>query len=292
MSDERAAPGRSPSLTDAQAVITALRAQLQSGALDPTYLEDGLAEVAALLHALIEQNHTRARVTNDDAASAFVRVAAHELKTPMTSILGYADMLMKRSGGALTPQQQELLTIIVRNVRRMAALLSDLTDLNRIETGRVGIELEAVDIADIIEQTRLATARQIEERRHSLVVNVPPNIPRVMADPKRLLQVMVNLVSNAYRYTPNGGIITLACQRRDDRVWIAVRDTGIGMTPEEQARLGSPFWRADHPQVTGESGAGLGYAIARSLVELMGGEIALHSRPGEGSLFAITLPVA
>ncbi|GAB4435098.1 MAG: hypothetical protein Kow00120_01760 [Anaerolineae bacterium] len=227
-----------------------------------------------------------------NATDEFVSVASHELKTPMTSILGYTDMLRKGIAGPVTEQQLSLLDVVARNVQRMEVLVSDLTDVSRIETGRIFVELKDVDINDVITQVREATIRQIEERRHTLVVNVPPDIPRIKADPRRLVQVLVNLVSNAYKYTPDGGNITIACQRREGAVWIAVHDTGVGMTEAELAQLGRKFWRADNPHVTNEKGTGLGFAITKSLIELMGGALTVQSRPGEGSTFAFTLPVA
>ena len=227
-----------------------------------------------------------------NATDEFVSVASHEIKTPMTSILGYADMLTRGMAGPITQQQAALLEVIVRNVRRMEALVSDLTDVSRIQTGRISISFTDVSIPDIIEQTREATIRQIEERRHSLVIDAPPDLPSVKADPKRLLQVMVNLVSNAYKYTPPGGVITIACQARGDRATISVRDTGVGMTKEELANLGRKFWRAENPLISSEKGTGLGFAITRSLIELMNGELTVSSAPGKGSTFTFTLPVA
>jgi signal transduction histidine kinase len=201
-------------------------------------------------------------------------------------------MLTRGMAGPITQQQAALLEVIVRNVRRMEALVSDLTDVSRIQTGRISINLTDVSIPDIIEQTREATIRQIEERRHSLVIDAPPDLPPVKADPKRLLQVMVNLVSNAYKYTPPGGVITITCQARGDQAAISVRDTGVGMTKEELANLGRKFWRAENPLISSEKGTGLGFAITKSLIELMNGELTVSSAPGKGSTFMFTLPVA
>ncbi|MCZ7543487.1 MAG: HAMP domain-containing histidine kinase [Anaerolineae bacterium] len=118
-----------------------------------------------------------------NATDEFVSVASHELKTPMTSILGYTDMLRKGIAGPVTEQQLGLLDVVARNVQRMEVLVSDLTDVSRIETGRIFIELKDVDINDVITQVREATIRQIEERRHTLVVNVPPTSPRSRPTP-------------------------------------------------------------------------------------------------------------
>ncbi len=228
----------------------------------------------------------------NDAKSEFVSVVSHELKIPMTSILGYADMLLKGIVGPINEQQTQFLEVIRNNVQRMQVLVSDLSDISRIESGRLYIEIEDVDVPQIVDRVREATIRQIEERKHTLIVEMEPGLPKVKADPKRLEQVMINLLSNAYKYTPDGGRITVRAWRRGDRVAISVSDTGVGMTEEEIANLGKKFWRADNPHVTSQPGTGLGFAITRNLIELMDGELTIESEPGKGSTFTFTLPVA
>ncbi len=241
-------------------------------------------ENARLYQAVID-----AKKTTDE----FVSVASHELKTPMVSIRGYADMMLQGMAGPITDQQTRFLQIVRRNVQRLEAIVSDLTDVSRIETGHIYIEIEDVNVSEIIDQVRDATLAQIEEREHTLNVHVPPDLPTAKADPKRLIQIMNNLVSNAYKYTPNGGTITLACRPLDGEwVEIAVTDTGVGMSEEELANLGRKFWRADNEHVTAQKGTGLGFAITKNLVEMMGGELRIESTPGKGSTFAFTVPVA
>lgn len=226
------------------------------------------------------------------ATDEFVSVASHELKTPMVSIQGYADMMTQGMAGEVTEQQKRFLSIISRNVQRLEAIVSDLTDVSRIETGHIYIEIGEVNVADVIEQIRDSTMAQFEEREHTLIVNRPPDLPRVKADPKRLIQIMNNLVSNAYKYTPDGGTITISCRQHNDRVEIAVSDTGVGMTEDELKNLGKKFWRADNEHVISQKGTGLGFAITKSLVELMNGDLSVRSKKGVGSTFAFTLPVA
>jgi signal transduction histidine kinase len=253
-----------------------------------------LADRAAI--AIENARLYEAVIAAKDATDEFVSVASHELKTPMVSIRGYADMILQGMAGEATEQQQRFLKIVRSNVQRMEAIVSDLTDVSRIQTGKIYIEIGEVDLYEVIDQTRDSTINQIDERNHTLVVNVPDNLPKVKADPKRLMQVMNNLVSNAYKYTPDGGTITIDCktaQHEDGRmIAVSVQDTGIGMTEEELASLGQKFWRADNPHVTDQKGTGLGFAITKSLVELMDGELTVESSPSKGSTFAFTLPVA
>ncbi|MBN1284915.1 MAG: GAF domain-containing protein [Anaerolineae bacterium] len=237
----------------------------------------------------------KAVIAAKQATDEFVSVASHELKTPMVSIRGYADMMTQGLAGEVTDQQKRFLSIIARNVQRLEAIVSDLTDVSRIETGHIYIEIGQVDVEDVIEQTRDSTLTQIEERGHTLIINMPPDLPYVKADPKRVMQVMNNLVSNAYKYTPDGGTLTISCRRlRDDGDWveIAVSDTGVGMSEEELKNLGRKFWRADNEHVTAQKGTGLGFAITKSLIELMEGKLSVKSEVGVGSTFAFALPVA
>ncbi|GAB4575959.1 MAG: hypothetical protein Kow0077_30060 [Anaerolineae bacterium] len=224
----------------------------------------------------------------DRAKSEFVSVVAHELKVPMTSISGYADLL--RMAGPITDQQAEFITRVKDNVTRMKVLVSDLSDISRIESGNLKMEFQPVDPADVLAQARDGAATQITERGHTLVEDIPPDLPPVLADRNRLTQVLLNLLSNAYKYTPDGGTITLRAWQDGDRVAFSVQDTGIGMTEEEIARLGTKFWRADNDHAINQPGTGLGFAITRHLITLMDGELIIESQPGQGSRFTFTLP--
>ncbi len=226
----------------------------------------------------------------DRAKSEFVSVVAHELKVPMTSISGYADLL--RMTGDITEQQGEFVGRIKNNVNRMKILVSDLSDISRIESGNLHMEFAPLNAQDALEQAREGASTQIAKRGHTLVEEIAPGLPPVLADRNRLTQVLLNLLSNAYKYTPDGGTITLGAWAAGDRVAFSVADTGIGMTPEEVARLGTKFWRADHSHAISQPGTGLGFAITRNLIALMGGDLSIHSTPGEGSCFTFTLPAA
>jgi signal transduction histidine kinase len=220
--------------------------------------------------------------------SEFVSLVAHELKVPMTSISGYADLMAM--AGPLSDQQRSFIQTIKNNVQRMTALVSDLNDISRIESGQLHVELQAVDMRSAITEAKEGVIQQIKEHRHVLVEKVSPGLPPVRGDPRRVVQVLINLLSNAYKYTPDGGTITVRALRRGDAVQVTIADTGVGMTPQQLAKLGTKFWRADNDQVINQPGTGLGMAITQSLLVLMGGHMDAQSTPGKGSTFTVTLP--
>ena len=230
----------------------------------------------------------------DRAKSEFVSVVAHELKVPMTSITGYADLL--KLAGQVNEQQVEFIEKVKSNVLRMKILVTDLSDISRIESGNLRMTLEPVPPAEVIQTARDGAATQITERQHTLVEEIAPDLPPVLADQNRLTQVLLNLLSNAYKYTPDGGTITLRAWREGGRtggrVCFAVQDTGVGMTQEEVDKLGTKFWRADNDHAIKQPGTGLGFAITRNLITLMHGELTIESAPGQGSTFTVAIPVA
>jgi signal transduction histidine kinase len=226
----------------------------------------------------------------DRAKSEFVGVVAHDLKVPMTSILGYADLTLM--DGDLQDQQINYLNRIRDTVRRMELLVSDLADISRIESGHFFMNETRVDVADIIQGIRDAIMTQIKSRQHTYIEQIDPNLPPMWVDYYRLLQVLTNLTSNAYKYTPNGGTITHSIRRAESAIVFSVSDTGIGMSPEAVRKLGTKFWRADDEYTRSQPGTGLGYAITASLVEQMGSRIRVESEVGKGSKFTFTVAVA
>ncbi len=229
---------------------------------------------------------------SDRAKSEFVSFVAHELGTPMTSIIGYTEVLASREFGSLDSEQSHFLGIIRKNVERMQLLVSDLQDVSRIETGQLLLELRPTSIVDVLEDVIPVVQVEIEARSQRLAVEVPGNLPPVHADPARLTQILINLLSNAYKYTPGGGRIHVRAWLQDEYVHCAVSDTGIGISPQNMAKMFTKFFRSDDPTVRDIPGTGLGLSIVKSLVELQGGEIEVQSRVGEGTTFTFTVPVA
>ena len=261
--------------------------------------EEFLASLADHAAIAIENARLYAAVKRaNDAKSQFVSIVSHELKLPMTSIKGYADLIRQGMAGPVNDQQAQFLNIIRFNVERMAVLVSDLSDISRIETGRLKIEMAGVDVNAAAQDTLMGLRAQIEARGQSLTTHFPADLPKARADKARLVQVLTNLVSNAHKYSPQGAAITLAAEvvpageskMGKPLVRVSVTDTGFGISPEDQARLFSQFFRSEDPSVREQTGWGLGLHITKRIVELMGGEITVHSALGKGSTFAFTLP--
>ncbi|MBI3964975.1 MAG: CHASE3 domain-containing protein, partial [Chloroflexi bacterium] len=227
----------------------------------------------------------------DRMKTEFVSLVSHELRTPLTSIKGYVDLMLDEEVGPLTDEQMEFLGIVKANADRLVSLISDLLDVSRIEAGRVELHLESFPPGSVLEAVATSMRPQIDSKRQNLMLQIPDRLPRVTADPDRVTQIVTNLLSNASKYTPAGGTVTVSAEAEGDWVRIAVADTGVGLTAEDQARLFEKFFRASNRATQEEKGTGLGLAIVKSLVQLHGGEITMTSEPGTGSTFAFTLPV-
>ena len=233
----------------------------------------------------------------------WVSTVSHELRTPMTSIKGYADLLMLGAAGSVSETQTRFLEVIKNNADRLSLLVNDLLDISRIETGRMPLDRRPIDLSELVANVvdSLHGRVEQEEKAMAIEVDLPEGLPAVWGDIDRVTQILTNLLDNAFNYTPAGGAITIAAApgRKADAdapaEWIAVRviDTGIGIAPDEQAKILDRFYRSDRPDVQRVSGTGLGLAIVNHLVDMHGGRLAVHSEgPGKGSTFSFTLPVA
>jgi len=286
----------------------------QSVLVVPVRREQNVIGVVILKHAgdqrftpdqqdLVERVATRAAVAienarlyaavqaADKAKSEFVGIVAHDLKAPMTSIAGYADLtlFMKDS---LQERQIEFINKIRNTVKRMEILVSDLADISRIESGHFFMNESHVKVNDIVQAVNDNTLPQMQERQHTFTEDIEPGLPEMWVDYYRLLQVLTNLVSNSYKYTPNGGTITLSVRRENNRISFCVTDNGIGLSKEAIAKLGTKFWRAEDDYTRSQPGTGLGFAITKALVEQMGSHIDIDSEVGKGSRFTFNVAVA
>jgi signal transduction histidine kinase len=226
----------------------------------------------------------------NDAKSEFVRTVSHELKIPMTSIKGYTDLL--KMVGPLTVQQEQFVGTIRSNVERMAVLVSDLSDISRIESDQLKVDVRSLDLRALLPEALSGLRGQLANKEQILTLDMAPDLPAVRSDEARLIQIIANLVSNAHKYSPRGAFITLSARPEDGQVRIAVADTGYGISPADQARLFNQFFRSDEPSIREQTGWGLGLHITRRLIELLGGQIAVQSDPGHGSTFSFTMPAA
>jgi len=221
----------------------------------------------------------------------FVSHVSHELRVPMTSILGYTDLLRKGIFGPVNEQQLNFLNIIRSNVERMAALVTNLSDLSRLNTGSLPMELEMFRLQDVVDSVVRNLQSVFSGKSQNLEIAQAVDSAQAYADPQRLAQVLTNLLDNANRYTAIGGSISvnIACEEKMTR--LEVSDNGIGISPEDQSRLFEPFFRSEHPSVREMPGWGLSLSVSKALVEQMGGAIGAASNLGKGSTFWFTIPV-
>ncbi|NHZ72061.1 MAG: GAF domain-containing protein [Aquificales bacterium] len=224
--------------------------------------------------------------------SEFISVVTHELRLPMTSIKGYTDLLLSGMTGELNEQQKQFMEVIKRNLGRMSVLISDLSDINRMESGRMKFEYGMFDIRDVVEDVMDSLQERIDNREQTLQVEVKPEVTAVYADSRRVNQVLTNLLSNANKYTPDGGRLQIQVSQENGRAQVSVIDSGIGISAENQAKLFTQFFRAEDEEVREQAGWGLGLSIVKNMVEAQGGEIWFKSELGEGSTFAFTVPSA
>lgn len=252
---------------------------------------DLVERIVARAAVAIENGTLYAKVKAADLAkSEFVGIVAHDLKVPMTSILGYSALTVM--DGNLTPDQEHFQERIQATVDRMEMLVSDLDEISRIESGLFFSNPSIIEVDSVVKSVRDSVQTQMNEREHTYIEDVQPSLPSLWVDGFRLVQVLNNLVSNAYKYTPNGGTIQLIIKQNGDRVEFAVQDTGIGLSSASLKMLGKKFWRASDTFTRSQPGTGLGFTITRNLVEQMGGEIDVQSEVGVGSRFTFSVPIA
>jgi PAS domain S-box-containing protein len=224
----------------------------------------------------------------DKMKSEFVSVVSHDLKTPLTAIRGFADLTAMT--GTLSEQQRDFIARIKDITREMATMISDLLDIGKIEAG---IEMEQVpcSILSLAEEVISNLEFRAQEKKISVDLEVAEAVPEVVGDPNRLKQVLMNLVGNAIKYTPEGGQVWVRIGPEDGRLITAVKDTGIGIAARDQKQLFQKFYRVRTEQTAHIEGTGLGLAIVRSIVEHHGGRIWVESEPGKGSTFVFSLPL-
>jgi PAS domain S-box-containing protein len=245
--------------------------------------------------ALQEAKETAEAVNR--AKNEFISIVTHELRSPMSAIHGSATLLSDEGAGPVNEEQAEFLEIIETNTRRMITLVMDLNDVSRIESGQLHLKLDAVPLTTVIEEVVRSTQPKIEEKAHTLNLQIAEGLPPVWGDRVRLGQILTNLVSNACKFTPEGGEITIYAKCLTDgndskAVCVSVQDNGLGIKHEDREKIFQKFFRAADERVSEIPGSGLGLSITKSLVEIQRGRIWFESEYGQGSIFHFTVPAA
>lgn len=225
----------------------------------------------------------------DRLKTDFVSSASHELRTPITSIRGYLDVLMEGEAGPLSQEQQSFLHVADRNARRLQALVEDLLVVSRIESGRLQLSVREVDLVGLARRVGESLAPQLGQSGASLRLEVPARLA-IPADERRIEQVLVNLLSNAIKFSPDGGEVIVQIASRDRSVHLSVSDQGIGMPEHDVQRLFEKFFRSETATERAIPGTGLGLAICKGIVDAHGGTIAVRSTLGEGTTVTVELP--
>jgi signal transduction histidine kinase len=270
--------------------------RLAGGDLEARVKVGGLSETAALGSAFNEmaaelQRRAGERDQLETMKDEFVLTASHELRSPLTSVQGFAELLMLERE-KLSPKQAETVEIILDNTHHLVRLLNDLLDLARSDAGRLTIKPELADVAPLVEDAVRTMRSQTEAAGQTLRLEVEDALPQVRVDRDRIRQVLVNLLTNAHEYSPEGAAIEVAAARQGAEVEMIVKDDGPGMAEDQLQHIFERFTRGDAGLTQHVGGTGLGLAISKSLVELHGGKIEAESTPGHGSTFRIHLPAA
>ena len=250
--------------------------------ISPVVQEGRLTSVVALFHDITElKNLLKMR-------SEFVANVSHELKTPLTSIKGFAETLQGETG--LSETAQKFLGIIHKQTQRLELLVEDLLSLSAIESKEAKMRIESLELAPLVQSLVLMYKKNIEAAGHQIEVKVPSTLPRLSADRHRLEQVLTNLLDNAIKFTPANGRILLQAAAEGPFVRIDVQDSGVGIEGQHLSRLFERFYRVDKARSQESGGTGLGLAIVKHIIQAHQGKVEVQSIPGKGSTFSVFFP--
>jgi signal transduction histidine kinase len=223
-----------------------------------------------------------------ESHDALLSVTSHELKTPLTAIKATAELLLAYEFDAT--QRSEMLGDIYKQAERLEVLIREILDASQLDSGRMPLEPYEVDLRSTLAEVLDELQSQLGETR--LTVRLPATLPKVRADKRKLSQILVNLITNAVKYSPEGSSVVVTATVGDGAVRVGIKDRGIGIKPEDQHRLFKKFQRISDPSTRRTSGTGLGLYIVKGLVELHGGTVDVDTAYGKGSTFYFTLPIA
>jgi signal transduction histidine kinase len=222
--------------------------------------------------------------------SEFLANMSHELRTPLNAIIGFSEVLIERMFGDLNDKQDDYLKDIHASGKHLLSLINDILDLSKIEAGRMELDVEAFDVPAALSNALTLVRERAQRHGITLGLDVEPAVGEMRADERKFKQILLNLLTNAVKFTPDGGRVDVRARRRDGVLEVAVADTGIGIAKEDQAAVFEEFRQVGRHYTNKQEGTGLGLALTKRFVELHGGTLALDSEPGKGSTFTFTLP--
>jgi signal transduction histidine kinase len=222
--------------------------------------------------------------------SEFLANMSHELRTPLNAILGFSEVLAERMFGEVNEKQAEYLQDILSSGRHLLSLINDILDLSKVEAGRLDLELGRFHLPTTLDNALTLVRERATRHGITLTQTVDPGLGDIVADERKVKQVLLNLLSNAVKFTPEGGRVGLTATAAEGGITIAVSDTGIGIAPEDQAAIFEEFRQVGRDDARKQEGTGLGLTLAKKFVELHGGRIWVQSQVGQGSTFSFTLP--
>ncbi len=228
---------------------------------------------------------------NEEMRREFVANVSHELRTPLTNIHSYAETLTESAGDIPPEMEKKFLGVILSESERMTHIVQDLLTLSRFDSNRDELKLGCFSFGDVVQDLYSAVYMEAQRHSHTLTLDVEPNLPDIVADRERIVQVMMNIVSNSIKYTPDGGHITIAAGRREDRVWLVVDDDGIGIPEEDRPRIFERFYRVYKARSRQSGGTGLGLSIAKEIVDRHQGKLSLLNKQGPGLAVKLELKI-
>jgi len=267
------------------AIVNALRQQRLSR--ENKRLVDDLQRSNKLL---FEANSQLRAAT--EAKSAFLAHMSHELRTPLNAIIGFSDLLIDGIGGKINNKQRQCLEDILSSGKHLLSLINDILDLSKVEAGKIDIRQESLRLADVVDDAVTTVKTMLDDSRHEMAISIAEDLPPVYGDRNRLKQILLNLLSNAIKFTPDGGKLYLETNKKGNFCQVSMVDNGIGIRKEDQTCIFEPFTQLDAQPGERKQGTGLGLALTKQLLELLGGKIWVESEYGKGSRFSFTIPLA
>jgi two-component system, NarL family, sensor histidine kinase BarA len=264
-----------------------------------------MATVEEASRELTEKNRRLAQAVErlqeaDRVKSNFLATVSHELRTPLTSVIGYSEMLLEGIAGALNDEQREYVRTVMEKGDQLLQLITGILDISRMEAGEMKIDKRPFDLDEVVSVALSTIAPHARRKKLVMSCTVPDALPLVLGDRDKIRQVLLNLLGNAVKFTPEGGKVEIAAAlgtllpaaESAPAVRVSVHDSGIGVPPEHQKRVFDPFFQVDNSSTREYGGTGLGLSIVKRLVEAHGGVVWIDSEPGKGSTFSFTIPLA